>query len=128
MSKFTEGVKRVLNNNGKIEIINKKEEKLNIDEEVLNLINNLEFLEKENFSLKSQIESFKKNSSYYTRAKKFIEEFKIRKTILELNDDFKTLTKLHQGKRIDKYIYDSQLKDSEIILIELFEMMEKLKI
>lgn len=126
--KLINGIKRVLNNKGKIEIINYENKRLDISNDTLELINLLESLEKDNYSLKSQILELKKSLIITNRMKEFINDFKVRKTMLESNAHFKTILRLYKGKNIDKFIYDGDLSDSEVNLLQLFELIEKLKL
>lgn len=126
--KTIEGIKRVLGNKGKIEIVNHREEKLSISDEILQLINYLESIEKENLSLKSQIESNKKSLIHLNKLKEFADEFKVRKSMLESNNHFKMLLRLYKGKKSDKFMFDGNLTDSDVNLIQLFELIENLKL
>lgn len=126
--KTIEGIKRVLGNKGKIEIVNHREEKLIVSDEILQLISYLESVEKENLSLRSQIESNKKSIAHLNKAKEFIDDFKVRKQMLESGSHFQMLLKLYKGKKMDRFIYDGNLSDSDMNLIQLFELIEKLKL
>lgn len=126
--KFVSGLKRVLQNKGRLEIINSRGEKLDISEDMLSLMSYIDRIERENINLRENIESNKRQLLSLKALKQFVDEFKVRKAMLETNNHFQMLMKLYKGKKIDKYIYDGNLKDSDINLIELFELIDKLKL
>jgi len=128
IEKFIDAVKRVLSNDGKVEITNKQGKSALISEEIKNLVNYLKSIQKENIELKMQIEFFNKNKPYVNKLKSFVDDFKVRKSILESNGKFKILMEIHKNRKHDNFIYDTNLREGETTLIELFDIIDKLKI
>ena len=94
--KFSHHVERIIKNRGKIEVVNSKDQSVDITDDVLNLIESRKNLSNALINAKTELSKLKKDQEKFSFYKSFYNEILLRLELISQTDDYTVRRKIRE--------------------------------